>query len=91
MKVYVMSAERRSGVGKKTGNPYDSVVCQCVYTIGNKFAVKELWISPDQLEGAIPQYGDILDVSVDFGGFVQAVKFIENVKFALNERSINKQ
>ncbi len=91
MKVYVMSAERRSGIGKKTGKPYDSVVCQCVYTIGSKFAVRELWISPDQLEGAVPQYGDILDVSVDFSGFVQAVKFIENAKFALNEHPNNKQ
>ena len=90
MKVYILSAERRSGVGKKSGAPYDSVVCQSFYTIGTKFAVKELWISPEQLQGVIPQYGDILDVSVDFGGYVQAVKFIENTKFALNEHANNK-
>lgn len=91
MKVYVMSAERRSGVGKKSGNPYDSVVAQVVYTIGTKFAVKELWMNPEMLNGAIPGYGDVLDVNVDFGGFVQSVNFVENEKFALNVRPVNNQ
>ena len=91
MKVYVMNAERRQGVGKKTNNPYDAVVCDVVYVIGNKFAVKQLWIAPELLEGVVLQYGDVLDISVDFGGFVQAVKFLDNVKFALNERINNKQ
>lgn len=90
MKVYVMSAERRSGVGKKSGVPYDSVVAQVVYNIGNKFAVRELWINPEMLGGAIPVYGDILDVTVDFGGYVQAVSFVNNEKFALNIHNVNK-
>jgi len=91
MKVYVMSAERRSGIGKKSGSPYDSVVVQGAYTIGNKFAVKELWINPDTLGGVLPQYGDILDIQVDFGGYVQSVSFIENEKFALSVHQANKQ
>ena len=91
MKVYVMSAERRSGVGKKSGSPYDSVVAQVVYNIGNKFAVKELWINPELIGGAIPQYGDVLDVQVDFAGYVQSVNFNENEKFALNVRPAHKQ
>lgn len=90
MKVYVMSAERRSGVGKKSGAPYDSVVAQVVYNIGNKFAVRELWINPEMLGGAIPVYGDILEVAVDFGGYVQAVSFVNNEKFALNIHNVNK-
>ena len=36
MKVYVMSSERKTGVGKKTNNPYDSVVVQVVYKVGEK-------------------------------------------------------
>lgn len=90
MKVYVMSAERRSGVGKKSGAPYDSVVAQVVYNIGDKFSVRELWINPEMLSGVIPAYGDILDVHVDFGGYVQSVSFINNEKFALNVHSVNK-
>ena len=86
-----MNAERRQGVGKKTNNPYDAVVCDVVYIIGTKFAVKQLWIAPELLEGVVPQYGDVLEISVDFGGFVQAVKFVDNVKFALNERQNARQ
>ena len=91
MKVYVMSAERRSGVGKKSGTPYDSIVAQVVYNIGTKFSVKELWISPDMIQGALPAYGDVLDVQVDFAGYVQAVSFIESEKCSLNVRPVNKQ
>lgn len=87
MKVFVMSAERRSGIGKKSGSPYDSVVVQGVYTIGNKFAVKELWINPEALAGVLPEYGDVLDVQVDFGGYVQSVVCLENEKFALSVRN----
>ena len=89
MEVYVMSAERRSGVGKKSGNPYDSVVAQVVYPMSNKFLVREIWINPQMLGGAIPAYGDVLDVSIDFNGYVQAVAFVENKKFALNVRPVN--
>ena len=84
MKVYVMSAERRSGISKRTSQPYDSVVVQGVYVIGTKFVVKELWINPEHLAGAMPKYGDILDIQVDFGGFVQAVSFVETETFALH-------
>ena len=90
MKVYVMSSARRSGIGKKSGSPYDSVVIQGVYTINGQFAVKELWISPEVLGGALPTYGDVLDIQVDFGGYVQSVTFAENEKFALNVRHDNK-
>ena len=86
-----MSADRRTGVAKKTNNPYDSVVVQGVYAIGKKFAVRELWISPDLLNGVFPAYGDVLEVAVDFSGFVQEVNFVENEKFALNVRPVNKQ
>lgn len=91
MKVYVMSADRRTGIGKKSGSPYDSVVVQSAYTIGNKFAVKELWINPDLLGGVLPQYGDVLEIQVDFGGYVQSVSFVETEKFALSVRPANKQ
>ena len=91
MKVYVINAESRQGVSKKTNTPYNAVVCDVVYVIGNKFAVKQLWIAPELFEGVVPQYGDVLEISVDFGGFVQAVKFVDNVKFALNERQNARQ
>ena len=91
MKVYVMSAERRSGVSKKTNKPYDSVVIQGIYTAVNKYVVKELWIDPAMLEGAIPAYGDVLDVSVGFGGFIDSVKFVEAEKVALNVRKVGNQ
>ena len=85
MKVYVMSAERRTGVSKKTNTAYDSVVADCAYLLGDKFLVKQLWINPELLpEGEFPQYGDVLDIQVDFYGFIQAVKFLDS-KFALNE------
>ena len=85
MIVYVMSAERRNGVSKKTNTAYDSVVADCVYVVGGKLLVKQLWINPELLpEGEFPQYGDVLDVQVDFGGFIQSVKFLDT-KFALNE------
>ena len=84
MKVYVMRADRRSGVGKKSQKPYDNIVAQIVYQIGQKFAVKELWLDPEMIGGAIPVFGDILDVQVDLAGYVQAVSFVENEKFALN-------
>ena len=89
MEVYVMSADRRNGIGKKSGIPYDSIVVQGVYSMGNKFSVRELWINPDMTGGAVPQYGDILDVHVDFGGYVQSVSFVEKKKFALNVRPVN--
>ena len=84
MKVYVMSADRKSGVGKKSQKPYDNIVAQIVYQIGQKFAVKELWLDPEMIGGSIPVYGDILDVQVDLAGYVQAVSFVENERFALN-------
>ncbi len=83
MKVYVMSSERKTGVGKKTNNPYDSVVVQVVYKVGEKYFVKELWINPQMLHGYIPEYGDVLEIQVDFNGFVQAVIYVENEKFEL--------
>ena len=80
-----MSAERRNGVSKKTNTAYDSVVADCAYIIDGKFFVKQLWIKPELLpEGVFPQYGDVLDIQVDFYGFIQAVKFLDT-KFALNE------
>ena len=91
MKVYVMSADRRQGISKKTNMEYNSIVCDVVYKIGMKYAVKQLWIDPNLLQGVVPQYGDVLEISVDFGGYVQAVNFLDNIKFALNERTINKQ
>lgn len=88
MKVFVMSAERKNGVSKKTNNPYDSVIVEGVYTAqGNKLVVKQLWIDPNMLGGVLPQYGDVLDVSVGFGGFIDSVKFIENEKCALSVHS----
>ena len=87
MKVFVMSADRRSGISKKTNQPYDSVVVQGVYVIGTKFAVKELWINPEHLNGVLPEYGNILDVQVDFAGFVQPVVILDNETFALSVRN----
>ena len=85
MKVFVMSAERKNGVSKKTNNPYDSVIVEGVYaTPGNKLVVKQLWIDPTMLEGVIPQYGDVLDISVGFSGFIDSVKFITTEKCALS-------
>ena len=35
------------------------------------------------LHGYIPEYGDVLEIQVDFNGFVQSVTYIENEKFEL--------
>ena len=92
MKVFVMSAERRTGVSKKTNNPYDSVIVEGVYTgAGNKLLVKQLWIDPNMLDGVLPQYGDVLDVSIGFSGFIDTVKFIDTEKVSLSVRPVNKQ
>lgn len=84
MKVYVMSAERRSGISKKTNQPYDFVVVQGVYAIGTKFAVRELCINPEYINGDLPQYGDILELQVDFAGYIQSVSLVVNETFALH-------
>ena len=85
MKVFVMSAERKNGVSKKTNNPYDSVIVEAVYTgAGHKLVVKQLWIDPNMLDGVLPQYGDVLDVSVGFSGYIDSVKFIKGEKCALS-------
>lgn len=92
MKVFVMSAERRTGVSKKTNNPYDSVIVEGVYTgAGNKLLVKQLWIDPNMLDGVLPQYGDVLDVSIGFSGFIDTVKFIDTEKVSLSVRPVTKQ
>ena len=92
MKVFVMSAERKSGVSKRTNNPYDSVIVEAVYTgTGNKLVVKQLWIDPTMLGGAIPQYGDVLDVCVGFSGFIDSVKFIASEKCALSVHPVKQQ
>ena len=85
MKVFVMSAERRNGVSKKTNKPYDSVIVEGVYVgAGGKLVVKQLWVDPGMLGGALPQYGDILDVSVGFGGYIDDVSFVADEKCALS-------
>ena len=87
-----MSAERKNGVSKKTNNPYDSVIVEGVYTgAGNKLVVKQLWLDPNMLQGVLPQYGDVLDVSVGFSGFIDSVKFVNSEKCALNVHPANKQ
>ena len=85
MLVYVMSAEARSGVSKNNNKPYSGVFTDIVYVSNGIFKVRTIFISANLFaDGVVPQYGDVLNIEQDFGGFITAVNFVENKKCAVN-------
>lgn len=90
MLVYVMSAEARSGVSKSNNKPYSGVFTDIVYVTNGIFRVRTIFISANLFaDGVVPQYGDVLNIEQDFGGFITSVNFVENKKCAVNVMNAN--
>lgn len=84
MTVYVMSAEARSGVSKNNNKPYSGVFTDIVYISNGTYRVRTVFISANLFpEGVVPQYGDILNIEQDFGGYITSVAFVDNKKCSL--------
>ncbi len=85
MKACVMSAERVSGISKKTNKAYEGVVTHVVFLNGDKKEVEAVWVEPSLLpNGEFPQYGQVIDMIYDRRGFLKEVNFISNERFTLN-------
>ena len=90
MVVYVMSAEARSGVSKSNNKPYAGVFTDIVYITNGTHRVRTVFIAANLFpEGVVPQYGDVLNIEQDFGGYITSVSFIEGKKCGLSVMTAN--
>lgn len=84
MKACVMSANKVSGVSKKTNKAYEAVVTHVVFINGNEKEVEAVWIDPSMLpDGEFPAYGQVIDLTYDRRGYLTSVKFIRDEKCSL--------
>ena len=76
MQVEVVGKRYVKGVGK-SGRPYEGFLTSIAYDGGRGYEglkCEERFFSTDILQGVVPEVGDILDISVNFGGYIESVR-----------------
>lgn len=65
-RIQVLSTERKQGIGKKSGNAYDMVICQCVvHGAEGKISIGELVLPRDHPEVKAGMYDGEFGLAVD--------------------------
>ena len=80
MKVKVLGYRYAEGTSKKNGRPFKGFFTSIGYEQNGYTGLKveERFFSTEALQGLVPEVGEELEVSVDFGGFVTSVKRLSN-------------
>lgn len=82
MKACVMSSRIAKGTSKKTGKEFNSVIVHVVFC-GDEKECEAVWIDPEMLNGYVPQYGDVIDITYNRNGYIASVNPVKEMNCEL--------
>lgn len=78
MQVQVIGKRYVKGVAK-SGRPYEGFLTSIAYEVSGYDGLKceEKFLPCEALQGLVPDVGDVLEINVNFGGYIESVRRYE--------------